>query len=69
VRLSADDARAEALREFGDLDDAATYCAAVDRQAERRRRWAAAYSKIYDMILHTPCACCVGHRHSPRRPS
>ena len=31
-------ARAEAERRFGDLNDAARYCAAVDRDAERRRR-------------------------------
>jgi len=35
---TADEARSRALREFGDLDDAIRYCAAVDRQAERRNR-------------------------------
>ena len=35
---SFDEARAQALREFGDLDDTARYCAAVERQTERRRR-------------------------------
>ena len=33
-----DAALAEARRRFGDLDDAAHYCAAVDRDMERRRR-------------------------------
>jgi predicted permease len=33
-----DAARAQALREFGDIDEARTYVRAVDRQAERGRR-------------------------------
>jgi predicted permease len=40
--LSPDAARAQALREFGDLDDARRYVNTVDRQAEasrRRRDW------------------------------
>jgi hypothetical protein len=36
--LSPAEARAEARRRFGDLDDAMRYCAAVDRDAERSRR-------------------------------
>jgi len=36
--LSPSEARAEARRRFGDLDDARRYCAAVDRDAERSRR-------------------------------
>ena len=35
---SSIEARAQALREFGDLDDAVRYCSAVDRQAERQHR-------------------------------
>ena len=31
------EARARATREFGDVDDASTYCATVDRDTERRR--------------------------------
>ena len=36
--FSPAEARAEAWRRFGDLDDAMRYCAAVDRDAERSRR-------------------------------
>ena len=32
------EARARALREFGDLEDAREYCASVDRSGQRRRR-------------------------------
>ena len=35
--LSPDEARAQAVREFGDYADAAEYCAVVDGRAERRR--------------------------------
>jgi putative ABC transport system permease protein len=36
--LSADEARARALRQFGDLDDATRYCTDLDTTAERGRR-------------------------------
>ena len=35
--LSPAEARAEARRRFGDLDDAMRYCAAIDRDSERLR--------------------------------
>src|SRR5215207_3912458 len=36
--MSAADARAQAMRKFGDIADASSYCADVDRDHERRRR-------------------------------
>src|SRR5687767_5779697 len=36
--MSPSEARAQAIRKFGDLDDATRYCADVDRDLERRRR-------------------------------
>jgi predicted permease len=36
--MSRAQARARALREFGDLEDAREYCASVDRSGQRRRR-------------------------------
>jgi predicted permease len=36
--VSPAEARAQAMRKFGDLDDAARYCADVDRDLERHRR-------------------------------
>jgi putative ABC transport system permease protein len=34
--MAVDEARTQALREFGDLDDATGYCTALDRDTERR---------------------------------
>jgi putative ABC transport system permease protein len=47
------DARAEARRRFGDLDDATRYCAAVDRDAERRRRGGDWWSELRQDASHT----------------
>jgi putative ABC transport system permease protein len=48
-----DAARAEARRRFGDLDDAARYCADVDRDAERRRRATNWLGEIRQDATHT----------------
>jgi putative ABC transport system permease protein len=50
---SPDEARAQALQKFGDLDDAARYCAAVDRDSERRRRTTGWLSEILQDARHT----------------
>lgn len=44
---SEEDARARASREFGDLDDAIRYCAAVEKQTERRHRVREWLSELY----------------------
>jgi putative ABC transport system permease protein len=44
--VSPDEARALALQKFGDLDDAARYCADVDLDAERRKRAAGWVSEL-----------------------
>src|SRR6185295_18190177 len=36
---TADDARAQALREFGDLADARQYCVEVSHRTDRRAEW------------------------------
>src|SRR5262245_12711157 len=35
--VSPSEAEVQAMREFGDMDDAASYCTDVDRKSERRR--------------------------------
>ena len=44
--VSAADARARALSEFGDIDDASQYCEKVDTHTERRRRVKSWWSDI-----------------------
>jgi len=51
--MSPAEARAEALRRFGDLRDAAEYCAVVDRDSERRRRTSGWLSEIAQDARHT----------------
>ena len=46
-------ARAEARRRFGDLDDAARYCEAIDRDAERRHRATGWLSEVGQDARHT----------------
>jgi len=46
------EAHARALREFGDLDDAVRYCAAADRQAERRRNAADGFLELFNDGRH-----------------
>ena len=55
VRLGvpAAEARARAARQFGDVDDAARYCVAVDRHAERRRRALTWWSELAQDARHT----------------
>ena len=51
--MSPQQARAEALRRFGDLTDAAEYCVDVDRDSERRRRTTSWLSEIAQDARHT----------------
>ena len=51
--MSPQEARAEAIRKFGDLEDAAHYCAAVDRDAERQRRRSSLSSELLQDANHT----------------
>ena len=50
---SPEAARAEAKRRFGDLEDATRYCAAVDQDAERRRRATDWLSEVRQDAAHT----------------
>ena len=50
--LSPEAARAQALREFGDLDNATRYCTDMDRQAERRRRTSDWLSELHQDGAH-----------------
>src|SRR5215207_11554459 len=50
--LPASEARERATREFGDVDDAARYCAAVDRDAERRRHTRGWWSELWQDAGH-----------------
>src|SRR5215207_2263866 len=47
------DARAEARRRFGDLDDATRYCTDIDRDGERRQRVAGWLSELRQDAGHT----------------
>jgi len=46
------EARARATREFGDVDDASTYCATVDRDTERRRASRSWWSEVRQDAAH-----------------
>jgi putative ABC transport system permease protein len=47
------EARTRAMRRFGDVEDAARYCAAVDRDAERRHRTSGWSSELRQDAGHT----------------
>ena len=51
--MSRDEARAEALRRFGDVDEAARYCIAIDRDAEQRRRTSGWFDELRQDVGHT----------------
>jgi predicted permease len=46
------EARARAMREFGDIDDAAQYCATVDGDAERRRSTRGWWAEVWQDATH-----------------
>ncbi len=50
--LSRDEARARAEREFGDLEDAASYCADLDERGERRRQRRTWLDELKQDALH-----------------
>jgi predicted permease len=50
--MSASEARAEAIRHFGDVDDATRYCTAVDRHAERQRRTSGWLDEVRQDTVH-----------------
>jgi len=51
--MSPADARSHALRRFGDIEDAARYCAAVDRGADRRHRVSGWLNELRQDVWHT----------------
>ncbi|HEX6052256.1 MAG TPA: ADOP family duplicated permease [Gemmatimonadaceae bacterium] len=51
--MSPSEARAEALRRFGDLDEAARYCVAIDREAQQRRRASGWVDELRQDVGHT----------------
>jgi len=51
--MSPAEARRQAMRKFGDLEDATRYCAAVDQDLERRRRTTGWLSELRQDVLHT----------------
>ena len=54
--MSPDDARAEALRQFGDLTDATRYCRRTGERRERRimrTEWLAAFTRMSPFAVRT----------------